>query len=55
VPAFYCGCTVFEFVDCLAAGGPVVLLDLGADMDALLPIESLAARLEEWLSGRYPW
>jgi hypothetical protein len=55
VPAFYCGCTVFEFVDCLAPGGPVVPLDVGADMDPLPPIESLAARLEEWLAARYPW
>lgn len=55
VPAFYCGCTVFEFVDCLAPGGPVVPLDLGADLGALPPIGSLATRLEEWLAGRYPW
>lgn len=55
VPVFYCGCTVFEFVDCLAPGGPVVPLDLGTDMDALPPVGSLAARMEEWLSGRYPW
>lgn len=56
VPAFYCGCTVFEFVDCLAPGGPVVPLDLGSDMDPLPPIPSLADRLGRWLADdEYPW
>jgi hypothetical protein len=55
VPVFYCGCTVFEFVDCLTAEGAIVPLDLGTDMDSLPPIASLAARLEQWLSGKYPW
>ena len=55
VPAFYCGCTVFEFVDCLAPGGPVLLLDLGAEMELPPPVPLLAARLEMWLAGDQPW
>jgi hypothetical protein len=55
VPVFYLGCTVFEFVDCLAPGGPVVILDLGAEMEPQPPVPSLAARLEMWLSGEEPW
>jgi hypothetical protein len=55
VPAFYLGCTVFEFVDCLAPGGPVVPLDLGAETEPCPPVPSLAARLEMWLSGAEPW
>lgn len=55
VPVFYCGCTVFEFVDCFADGNPVVPLDLGSDMESLTPVASLTERLEAWLAGRYPW
>jgi len=55
VPAFYCGCSVFEFVDCHNPDGPVVPLDLGGDMEESVPVPSLAARLEMWLSGQQPW
>jgi hypothetical protein len=55
VPTFYYGCTVFEFVDARDPGGPVVLLDLGAEMDDLRPGPPLAERLEMWLAGREVW
>jgi hypothetical protein len=55
VPTFYYGCTVFEFVDALDPNGPVVLLDLGAELDELRQCPPLADRLEVWLSGRELW
>jgi hypothetical protein len=59
VPAFYCGCTVFEFVDCRSPDGPVVWFDEGTEaLSELLtrePVPSLAARLEAWLAGERPW
>ena len=55
VPAFYCGCSVFEFVDCHNPDGAVVPLDLGADMEECCPVPSLARRLEMWLTGAQPW
>jgi len=58
VPTFYCGCTVFEFVDCRSPEGPVVWFDEGTeDLSELLarkPVPSLEARLEAWLAGRQP-
>jgi hypothetical protein len=59
VPAFYCGCTVFEFVNCRSPDGPVVWFDEGTEeLSELLarePVPSLAARLETWLAGEQPW
>jgi hypothetical protein len=55
VPAFYCGCSVFEFVDCYNPDAAVVPLDLGADMEEWPPVPSLAGRLEMWLAGEQPW
>jgi hypothetical protein len=46
---------VFEFVDCLAPGGPVQPLDLGAEWERPPPVPSLADRLEMWLAGEQPW
>src|SRR5262249_15309438 len=31
VPVFYCGCTVFEFVDCRKPEGPMVWFDEGSE------------------------
>jgi hypothetical protein len=31
VPVFYCGCTVFEFVDCRSPEGPMVWFDEGSE------------------------
>ncbi|HEY1189433.1 MAG TPA: SMI1/KNR4 family protein [Gemmata sp.] len=59
VPAFYCGCTVFEFVDCRSPDGSVVWFDEGSEaLSELLAREtvpSLARRLEGWLAGEQPW
>lgn len=59
VPAFCCGCTVFEFADCRSPGGAVVWFDAGSEtLPELLtrePVPSLVARLEMWLSGERPW
>jgi hypothetical protein len=59
VPAFYCGCTVFEFVDCRDPAGPVVWFDEGTEeLSQLLSRErvpSLARRLEAWLAGERVW
>jgi len=49
VPVFYCGCNVFECVDCLARSAPVITLDFGTDADELPSWPSLTVRLEEWL------
>jgi hypothetical protein len=58
-PVFYCGCTVFEFVDCRSPDGPVVWFDEGGEeLSELLtrePVPSLAARLELWLADEQPW
>jgi hypothetical protein len=59
VPAFYCGCTVFEFVDCRSPDGPVVWFDEGTEELAELlqrqAVPSLARRLEAWLAGEQVW
>lgn len=59
VPTFYCGCTVFEFVDCRCADGPVVWFDPGteplADLATRSAVPSLARRLEAWLAGEQVW
>jgi hypothetical protein len=59
VPAFYCGCTVFEFVDCKDPAGPVVWFDEGTEELAELlnrkAVPSLACRLEAWLEGKQVW
>jgi hypothetical protein len=59
VPAFYCGCTVFEFVDCRNPGGPVVWFDEGAEelleLSQRQRVPSLAHRLEAWLAGERVW
>ena len=59
VPAFYCGCTVFEFVDCRDPAGPVVWFDEGSEeLSELLnreAIPSLARRLEAWLASEQVW
>jgi hypothetical protein len=61
VPVFYCGCTVFEFVDCRDPDGPVVWFDEASEELAVLfngermPIPSLERRLELWLEGRKAW
>jgi hypothetical protein len=57
VPAFYFGCTVFEFVDGRDPAGPVVGFDQGTEELALalsgerVVAPSLEARLESWLAG----
>jgi hypothetical protein len=57
VPAFYFGCTVFEFVDCRDPAGPVVGFDPGSEELALVRAQervvapSLERRLESWLAG----
>jgi hypothetical protein len=57
VPAFYFGCTVFEFVDCRDPAGPVVGFDSGSEDLAVVRdgsrvvAESLERRLESWLAG----
>jgi hypothetical protein len=61
VPTFYCGCTVFELVDCRDPAGPVVWFDAGSDEISVLnsgeriPVPSLARRLEAWLDGEQVW
>ncbi len=59
VPTFYCGCTVFEFVDCRSPEGPVVWFDEGTEELAELlqrqAVPSLARRLEAWLAGEQVW
>jgi hypothetical protein len=61
VPAFYCGCTVFEFVDCRSPEGPVVWFDEGSERLAELSgrlgqaVPSLSRRLEAWLAGERVW
>ncbi len=59
VPAFYCGCTVFEFVDCRDPAGPVTWFDEGSEKLAELlnreVVPSLACRLEAWLAGEQVW
>ena len=59
VPTFYCGCTVFEFVDCRNPDESVVWFDEGSEKMSELrerkPVRSLEARLEAWLAGEQPW
>jgi hypothetical protein len=61
VPAFYCGCTVFELIDCRDPAGPVVWFDEGTEELSVLfsgervPIPSLERRLQLWLDGVQPW
>ena len=61
VPVFYCGCTLFEFVDCRTLGGAVTWFDEGTEtIHELLrtnrsSIPSLERRLELWLAGEEPW
>jgi hypothetical protein len=61
VPTFYCGCTVFEFVDCRDPVGPVTWFDEGSEKLAELMSEarprlpSLKDRLEAWLAGKSVW
>lgn len=59
VPAFYCGCTMFELVDCHSPEGPVLCFDEDTeDLSQLftrMPVSSLAVRLEAWLDGKQPW
>lgn len=61
IPAFYCGCTVFEFVDCRDSAGAMLWWDEGTeDLSALAErqrerMPSLERRLEMWLSGESPW
>lgn len=55
VPVFYCGCNVFECVDCLVEGSPIVPLDFGSKMDSVPPLPSLESRLECWLAGETVW
>ncbi len=61
VPAFYCGCAVFEFVDCGDPAGPVMWFDEGTEGLEVLAerrraaVPSLAERLEAWLAGERVW
>jgi hypothetical protein len=57
VPAFYFGCTAFEFVDCRDPAGPVVWFDEGSEELSELfgrageAVPSLERRLGLWLAG----
>jgi hypothetical protein len=57
VPAFYFGCTSFEFVDCRDAAGPVIGFDPGSEElewvhgQERVVASSLEERLESWLAG----
>lgn len=55
VPVFFCGCNIFECVDCLTTGGPIVPLDFDTEFGVLSGLPSLAARLEAWLIGASAW
>jgi hypothetical protein len=56
-PAFYLGCTVFEFIDCSDQTGRVVGFDPSTDelsvilRGSRLVAPSLEYRLEAWLAG----
>lgn len=61
VPAFYCGCTVFEFIDCRDAAAPMIWFDEGSEDLTVISerraaaVPSLDRRLEMWLNGESPW